>query len=59
MTRYLSIAEAADLLELAPKTLHRQCRRGKLKAEKFGRMWKIEAKEVRRYARENKRKGKG
>lgn len=50
MPKMLTITQAADLLGLAPATLARQARLGKLRAEKTGPIWLVTRKEVDRYA---------
>jgi excisionase family DNA binding protein len=51
----LTLAEAADILNLSPTTLRVQVRNGKLRAVKRGRDWHVSQQEVDRYAAENKR----
>jgi excisionase family DNA binding protein len=45
----MTIAEAAELLELAPATLRLQAQRGRLRATKHGRDWWVTPAEVERY----------
>jgi excisionase family DNA binding protein len=51
----LTLREAAARLGLSPKTLRTQASIGHLKARKLGRDWIVDAAEVDRYAREQKR----
>jgi len=52
--RVLTLAEAGALIELSPRTLYLQVRRGKLAAEKHGGLLLVRESEVRRYKRETK-----
>lgn len=48
----MSLREAAELLGLSPGTLNVQARRGRLRARKIGRDWRVTAAEVERYRRD-------
>jgi len=52
--RVLTLSEAGALIELSPRTLYLQVRRGKLAAEKHGGVLLVRESEVRRYERETK-----
>lgn len=53
MDDLLSLAEAADDLDVAPVTLRAAVKRGILKARKFGNVWVTTRAEVNRYRREH------
>lgn len=44
--RYLTATETADRLRVAPQTVYRWCRAGKLTAVKIGKEWRIPADQV-------------
>ena len=46
--RYLTVAEAARYLRIAPQTVYRWCRSGKLQASKIGKAWLIPAEQQER-----------
>lgn len=46
--RYVSVAEAAQMLGVHPQRLHQRIRQGSLVAEKIGNQWVIERDELRR-----------
>ena len=48
--RMLSLAEAAEWLDMHPDTLRQQAGKGRLRARKVGRDWVVSPVEVRRYA---------
>jgi excisionase family DNA binding protein len=48
--KYYSVEELAHILDLHPKTVRRFIREGKIKAQKFGRAWKIHQDNFRQYA---------
>ena len=50
--RLLTLAEAGELLHLAPATLRRQALAGKLNACKFGRDWLVSPEAVAAYRAE-------
>jgi excisionase family DNA binding protein len=52
---FVTIPQAAESLGLAPSTLRRQARLGKLTAHKIGRDWYVTIGEVERYRRDNKK----
>lgn len=51
----MTLIQAAALLGVTPDNLRGAIKRGALKAEKHGRDWWVEHKEVERYGRENRR----
>jgi excisionase family DNA binding protein len=51
----MTLKEAAVQLGVTPDNLRQSIARGVLKAEKIGRDWHVEQKEVQRYLRENRR----
>lgn len=46
--RYLKVRELADRWRMQPRTVSRWCRTGKIRAEKWGRVWRIPMDEVHR-----------
>jgi len=46
MERLLKIKEAAELLAVNPETVRRLIRKGKLKAVKIGRLWRIRKEDI-------------
>lgn len=53
----VTLKAAAEQLGVTPDNLRGAIARGSLKAEKFGRDWFVDQREVDRYARDNRRKG--
>lgn len=53
--RMLTLAEAADWLDMHPDTLRQQARKGVLQARKIGRDWLVSPIEVERYADTHRR----
>lgn len=51
----LTLAEAAQRLNLNPGTLRVQIHNGKLKGRKIGKTWTVTERELQRYSRESKR----
>ena len=51
----MTLTEAAASLGTTPDNLRGAIHRGSLKAVKHGRDWWVEAREVERYRRENRR----
>jgi excisionase family DNA binding protein len=49
----VSLAEAAQQLDLGPSTLRAQADRGRLEARRLGKTWITTKAEVERYRREN------
>ena len=45
---YLTVAETAERLRVAPQTVYRWCRSGRLRAVKIGKAWRISADELGR-----------
>ena len=52
----VTVTEAAERLNLSPRTLQEQIARGRLKATRHGPIWWITEAEVERYRRESKGK---
>ncbi len=46
MERLLKIKEAAEFLAVNPETVRRLIRKGKLKAVKIGRLWRIRKEDI-------------
>ena len=44
--RFLTLQEAADLLQVSKRTLHRMAQRNELPAFKVGRQWRIQESEL-------------
>jgi hypothetical protein len=55
----MTLPAAARKLELSPRTLRGQARRGKFAAFQVGRVWLVDQAEVDRYATQNKGRAKG
>jgi len=55
----MTLAEAAQLLNLSPETLRWQIRNGKLRARKIGPLWTVTEREVERYRADNLRSTSG
>lgn len=51
----LTLQEIAERLKLHPNTLRRYIKERKLAAMKFGRVWRIEEKDLEEFMRANKR----
>ncbi len=52
----LTLKEVAQRLKLHPNTLRRYAKEGKLPAMKFGRVWRIEEKDLKDFMRAMKQK---
>lgn len=52
----MTLIEAADMLGVTASNLRAAIKRGSLAARKLGRDWIVDPVEVRRYARENRRR---
>lgn len=50
----LTIEEVAERLKLHPNTVRRYARWGKLPAVKFGRVWRVEEKDLEDFVRARK-----
>jgi excisionase family DNA binding protein len=50
-TTYLKPVEAAAEMRVAPKTVYRWLRAGKLRGERAGRAWRIREEDMRRFMR--------
>lgn len=48
--------QAAEYLGIAAATIQKQCKHGRIKAERFGHVWQIDEEEVERYRCEQKGK---
>ena len=44
--RFLTLQEAAELLQVSKRTLHRMAQRNKVPALKVGRQWRIQEREL-------------
>ena len=51
----MTLVEAARSLGLAPATLRRQIKNGRLKASKHGHVWWVTEGEVERYRKDTRR----
>ena len=51
----MTLQEIAERLKLHPNTLRRYIKEGKLAAMKFGRIWRVEKKDLEEFMRANKR----
>jgi len=58
MERLLTVNEAAKILRLNSETVARYIREGKISAVKFGRVWRVEEKDLEEFIRERKREAK-
>ncbi len=56
MDKFLAVREVAKRLKLHPETIVRYIRQGELPALKFGRVWRMERKEVDKFIEEIKQK---
>jgi len=54
----LTLKEVAERLKLHPNTLRRYAKEGKLPAMKFGRVWRIEEKDLVKFISESKQDSK-
>ena len=54
MEELLTVNEAGKLLRLNPETVARYIREGKIPGVKFGRVWRIEKEDLKRFIRERK-----
>lgn len=48
-TKYLTVAEVADMLDVSPKTVYKYIKEKKLRAGKIGRSWKIQESDLEDY----------
>lgn len=51
----MTLKEAAEIIGTTPDNLRGAIARGSLKADKHGRDWWVDPKEVERYRKENRR----
>jgi len=58
MDEFLTVSEVAKRLKLHPETIARYIRQGELPALKFGRVWRMEKKEVDKFIEVIKQKTK-
>ena len=58
MDEFLTVSEVAKRLKLHPETIARYIRQGELQALKFGRVWRMEKKEVDKFIEATKQKTK-
>ena len=47
--RRLSTRQLADRWDMRPRTVARWCRDGRLRGEKWGRVWRVPEKEIKRF----------
>jgi excisionase family DNA binding protein len=52
MEDWMTLSEASQVLRLAPDTLRRWIRQGKLHGRKLGRAWRVQRAEVEQLLRE-------
>lgn len=53
--RYLTVADAADQLGVCERTVYDGLRSGRLRGQKFGRVWRVKAKWIDEWGIENRR----
>ena len=58
MDEFLTVSEVAKRLKLHPETIARYIRQGELPALKFGRVWRMEKKEIDKFIEAIKQKTK-
>lgn len=54
MEKLLTVNEAAEILRLGPETIARYIREGKIPAIKFGRVWRVEEKDLEEFIKKRK-----
>lgn len=54
MEKMLTVPEVAQRLDLAPHTIRRYIWRGALPAAKFGRLWRIDPEDLKKFIEERK-----
>ena len=54
MKKLLTVNETAKILRLSPGTIARYIQEGKIPAIKFGRVWRVEEKDLGKLIRERK-----
>ncbi len=52
----LTLKEVTERLKLHPNTLRRYIRQGKLRAVKFGRVWRVEEKDLENFIQAKKQR---
>jgi len=52
--KLLTVNETAKILRLGPETVARYIREGKIPAIKFGRVWRVEEKDLENFIRKRK-----
>lgn len=57
-TRWLTIADVAELLQFSERQVRRWIEDGDLAAHKFGRQWRISDKDLEDYLRSRRRGGR-
>ena len=50
--RYLSLAQASAIITLSTRTLRRAIAKGALRANKLGRLWRLESAELHRWVKD-------
>lgn len=51
--RYLSLGQAAAIVNVSTRTLRRAIAAGTLRASKLGRLWRLESGEVHRWVKDD------
>lgn len=54
MEKLLTVNETAKILRLNPETVARYIREGKIPAIKFGRVWRVEEKDLEEFIKKRK-----
>ena len=49
--RFLTLQEAAELLQVSKRTLHRMAQRNEVSALKVGRQWRIQERELIKFSK--------
>lgn len=57
-TRWLTISDVAQLLQISERTVRRWIDGGDLAAHKLGRQWRISDKDLKEYLRGNRQGGR-
>ena len=57
-TKWLTIAQIADHLQVSREKVYKLCQRGKMPTSKFGGQWRFDVKEVDRWMKQQRPKRK-
>ena len=57
-TRWLTIADVAELLQVSDRTVQRWIKTGELAAHQLGRQWRISTRDLEEYLREHRSGGR-